>query len=158
VTGTIFCRAKRVDVVPSGGRFIEPVYGRPRRLQGRISEINPKANTITVDAGCPFVCEVTVGQKAPSFQVDQLVSFDVERGARFELATAAAGGKELRPHKADTTPAGHKPTEGPQGTVEQRVPGKTTDHGALTLERWIEGQLKPTGEQPLTDTGHGPNR
>ncbi len=84
VTGRVLARAKRVDVVGTGGRFIEPVYGRPRRVQGRIAETDASANTITVQCACPIVCELTVGQRASEFELGQLVSFDVEPGARFE--------------------------------------------------------------------------
>ena len=84
ITGRVHARAKRVDVVRTGGRFIEPVYGRPRRLQGRIVAVHPQDNAITVHCGCPFICELTMNQKATDFTVGLLVGFDVERGAVFE--------------------------------------------------------------------------
>ncbi|MEX2216508.1 MAG: hypothetical protein WD768_20515 [Phycisphaeraceae bacterium] len=85
ITGRIFAQAKRVDVVTTGGRFIEPVYGRPRRIQGRIISTDETANTITLFCGCPFTCQLMAIQKASEFSVGQLVSFDVEKGARFEV-------------------------------------------------------------------------
>ena len=94
VTGIIHARARRVDTVHTGGRFIEPVYGRPRRLQGTIVGTDLDANTITVDCGptsesvrtgCPFVCELVAGQKSAHLGVGALVGFDVERGATFGL-------------------------------------------------------------------------
>lgn len=84
INGHIFARAKRVDVVRAGGRFIEPVYGRPRRLQGRVTAVHSQANAITVHCGCSFFCELTAGQQASDFSVGLLVSFDVERGAVFK--------------------------------------------------------------------------
>jgi len=84
IAGTIRAKARRVDVVRTGGRYIEPVYGRPRRLQGRIVSIDPIANTITVDCGCPFVCQLMANQKTAAFVEGTLVSFDVERGATFQ--------------------------------------------------------------------------
>ncbi len=81
VSGVITARAKRVDVVGTGGRYIEPVYGRPRRLQGTITATDLTLNTLTVDCACPVVCKLTMGQDASQFSVGQLVSFDVERGA-----------------------------------------------------------------------------
>jgi len=83
VAGRIRAKARRVDVVRTGGRYIEPVYGRPRRVQGRIIETDVAANTITVQCGCAMVCELMAGQKASDFSTGQLVSFDVERGATF---------------------------------------------------------------------------
>lgn len=87
VTGTIRASAKRVDRVSSGGKLIDPVFGRPRRVQGRIVAMDAAKNTITVSAGAPFVCTVTApGQKAGDFEAGDFVSFDVLRGATIELA------------------------------------------------------------------------
>lgn len=85
--GTITADAKRVDVVRSGGRFVDPVMGRPRRVQGLVVAADNGANTITVHAGFPVVCRLTdARQRASSFEVGQFVSFDVMRGATFEAA------------------------------------------------------------------------
>lgn len=84
VRGTIRGVARRIDTMPSGGRFIEPVHGRPRRVQGRVIGTDPGAGTILVQAGVPI--SVQVGdprQQASQFAVGDLVAFDVERGARF---------------------------------------------------------------------------
>lgn len=82
ITGHILARARRVDVVEAGGRFVEPVYGRPRRVQGRVLAVDTTANTVVVLCSCPFVCELTADQKARDFEPGQIVSFDVEPGAR----------------------------------------------------------------------------
>lgn len=85
--GTIRAEAKRVDICASGGRFIEPVIGRPRKVQGSIVETNPTENTITVNAGVPIVCRITdPRQRASGFEVGQFVTFDVLRGATFTPA------------------------------------------------------------------------
>lgn len=85
VSGRILARAKRVDVVTSGGRFVEPVYGRPRRVQGRVAAIDTAKNTITVTAGVAITVELTdPRQKAEQFAPGTFVGFDVEKGARFE--------------------------------------------------------------------------
>jgi len=90
LAGRIYTRAQRVDIVRAGGRFVEPVFGRPRRVQGRVLAIAPAANTITVHASCPITCELTARQSPRDFQIGQLVSFDVERGARFAPALGSA--------------------------------------------------------------------
>lgn len=85
IVGTIRARAKRVDTVGTGGRFVEPVFGRPRRVQGFVIETDPAANTITVDAGVPIVCELTdKRQRSADFIPSQFVGFDVMDGATFE--------------------------------------------------------------------------
>lgn len=84
VTGKVVAQAKRIDVVNTGGVFIEPVIGRPRRLQGRIIAQDASANTLTIKAVVPFICKLDANQKADTFPIGALVSFDIERGARFE--------------------------------------------------------------------------
>lgn len=83
ISGAVRAQALRVDVVPSGGRYIEPVFGRPRRIQGRIIGGDPAQNTLIVDAACPIHCRLNPRQKTADFALGQLVSFDVERGASF---------------------------------------------------------------------------
>jgi len=82
--GRVIAQARRVDIIDAGGIYIEPVMGRPRRLQGRVIATNAADNTITVKAVAPFVCKLNNLQKADQFPVGVMVSFDVERGALFE--------------------------------------------------------------------------
>ncbi len=86
IEGVIRAEAKRVDIVTTGGKFIDPVFGPPRRLQGRIIETDTARNTLTVDTGpAPFVCRLTDHrQRADDFEPGQLVGFGVLRGASFE--------------------------------------------------------------------------
>lgn len=84
IDGRIRARARRVDVATSGGRYVEPVFGRPRRVQGRIAAVDPQANSITVHCGCPFICELTANQRASDFPLGAIATFDVERGASFQ--------------------------------------------------------------------------
>lgn len=81
--GRIFAQALRIDKARGGGRYIEPIYGRPRRLQGRIVATEPATNTITVHCGCPIQCVLGPRQQIPTFDVGDFVTFDIERGARF---------------------------------------------------------------------------
>lgn len=83
IRGVIRARAKRIDVCQSGGRYIDPVFGRPRRVQGSVLAI--KDGCVVIGAGMPVHCEPTApGQNAVDFEVGQFVSFSVERGATFE--------------------------------------------------------------------------
>jgi hypothetical protein len=82
--GTIRAQARRIDVVQTGGQYVEPVYGRPRRVQGTVIAI--KDGALVVDAGVPIHCAPTdARQKAEQFSVGQFVSFDVMDGARFAM-------------------------------------------------------------------------
>lgn len=94
--GTIRVQARRVDVTHSGGKYVEPVVGRPRRIQGTVMATDATTNSLTINAGgavavdglpLPVVAKLTDGrQKAEQFQVGQLVTFDVLDGATFTPA------------------------------------------------------------------------
>lgn len=84
ITGIIRAQARRVDVVRTGGSYIDPVYGRPRRVQGEILEVDPSGQCIMVHAGAaPIVCKLSPQQRADAFKVGDYVSFDVLEGASF---------------------------------------------------------------------------
>ncbi len=87
VVGSIRAKARRVDKVQTGGRYVEPVMGRPRRVQGSIVAINAAVRAITVDAGVPIECTLTDPRQSPGdFAVGDFVSFDVLDGAAFTPA------------------------------------------------------------------------
>lgn len=84
IIGTIRAEARRVDVVTTGGRYVEPVYGRPRRVQGAIVGRDDARNTLIVHAGFPIHCALTApNQKSADFPDGAFVSFDVNDGATF---------------------------------------------------------------------------
>jgi len=84
IIGTIKVDARRVDVVQSGGRFVEPVFGRPRRVQGGVVAVDAGQNSIVVNAGVPITLVLTdPRQQAAGFEVGQIVSCDVHDGATF---------------------------------------------------------------------------
>lgn len=90
VSGVIRALAQRMDVVPAGGRYIEPVFGRPRRVQGRITGGSVQRNEVYIKAGPGLVVTPMAPQRAGDFAVGQMVSFDVKRGATFEPVDAGA--------------------------------------------------------------------
>jgi hypothetical protein len=87
--GIIRADARRVDLVKSGGRYVEPVAGRPRRVQGAVLTKDASANTITVAAGVPIVLRLTdPRQRADQFAEGDFVSCDVLDGATFTPQSA----------------------------------------------------------------------
>lgn len=88
ILGTIHARCRRIDAVQTGGRYVEPVMGRPRRVQGSVVKVTGDA--IVVDAGMPIHCMPTDPRQKPSdFEPGQFVSFDVLEGATFAPAASA---------------------------------------------------------------------
>jgi hypothetical protein len=86
--GIVRVDARRVDVVDTGGRYIEPVIGRPRRVQGRVISWDDASRTLVVDAGVPVHLELLDERQTPGkFGKGTLVSCDVLDGATFTSAT-----------------------------------------------------------------------
>lgn len=84
IVGTIRADAQRVDIVKTGGRYFEPVYGMPRRIQGTVVTADNAANTLTINASVPFVCKLTdQRQRAVAFEPGQLVTCELRPGASF---------------------------------------------------------------------------
>lgn len=86
ISGVIRVQARRIDKVGSGGRYIEPVAGRPRRVQGSVLEVHTDG-TFLMSAGVPVVVKPTdARQKATDFASGDFVSFDALPGASFTPA------------------------------------------------------------------------
>lgn len=91
LTGQIRCSVWKVDFVNAGGgSFIEPIYGRPRRVQGPVVHKLTDINALVIDCcGCPVVGLLPERWKAAEIQIGTRVGLDVHDGARFEPATVA---------------------------------------------------------------------
>lgn len=83
LVGTIRATARKIDSVGSGGEYIEPVYGEPRRIQGSVLAIDGADQTIVVKACVPISVKVGAGQRADQFEAGQMVAFDVQSGTYF---------------------------------------------------------------------------
>jgi hypothetical protein len=87
LVGVIRVQARRIDVVGTGGQYVEPVFGRPRRVQGTV--VRSEAGAVVVDAGVTIHLTPTDARQSPeNFQPGQLVSCDVLDGATFTPAAS----------------------------------------------------------------------
>ncbi|MEM9372433.1 MAG: hypothetical protein AAGA55_02215 [Planctomycetota bacterium] len=86
VIGRIRAEARRLDSVGAGGRYVEPTYGRPRRVQGMVRATLVESNEVLVNAGVPVHLQVTApGQTPGQFKEDDFLTCGVLDGATFEL-------------------------------------------------------------------------
>jgi hypothetical protein len=90
VRGTIHAPAWKIDRVELGGNYVEPLLGRPRRMQGTILAVNAAANELTVQVGYEAVVKLPDRCKASDYQVGQRVGWDNIEIPTFELEPAAA--------------------------------------------------------------------
>ncbi len=86
VIGIIRVDAKRIDRVGAGGRYVEPVLGRPRRVQGMVRAVTEDAVVVGSGNGLSLHLRPTApGQSAGQFTTDDFVTCGVTDTATFEL-------------------------------------------------------------------------
>ena len=85
--GTIHARARRQHAARGGGRFIEPVWGAPRIVAGRVRAVDGPQRRLLVDAGVPMWVEAPKDQDLGVIRAGELVNFYVESGACFQPAS-----------------------------------------------------------------------
>ena len=54
IKGTIHAKALRMHPTRGGGQFIEPVWGAPRIVAGRVRAVDDKGRRVLVDASVPM--------------------------------------------------------------------------------------------------------
>jgi hypothetical protein len=54
--------ARKVYTVPSGGNFIQPIFGPPKIIQGRVKYADDQ--TLVVHAGVPIICRLPAADSA----------------------------------------------------------------------------------------------
>jgi hypothetical protein len=76
VKGTIHAPAWKAEAVELGGNYVEPLYGRPRRMQGTILSVNAAANELTVQVGYEVTVKLPEKYKAADYQVGSRIGWD----------------------------------------------------------------------------------
>jgi hypothetical protein len=83
VQGVIRGRALRMWNARAGGCFIEPVWGHPRIVQGRVLGTDLERNCVLLDLVVPAWFQLEVSQSVAQFQTGDMVNFYVESGVSF---------------------------------------------------------------------------
>ena len=83
IKGLIQAKALRIHPARAGGRFIEPVWGAPRIVAGRVVALDPASHRVLVDAAVPMWVTAPPGQDLSVIREGQLINFYVESGATF---------------------------------------------------------------------------
>lgn len=82
--------ARKIWTVPSGGNFIEPIFGQPRIVQGRVQWLDDR--TLVVKASTNFVVELPASAQAidlahGGIETGVMVNVTALPGATIELRT-----------------------------------------------------------------------
>ena len=76
IRGTIHAPAWKLDIVELGGNYVEPLFGRPRRMQGTILSVNPASNELTVQVGYEVTVRLPEKYRAADYHVGDRVGWD----------------------------------------------------------------------------------
>ena len=83
VSGRVRAKAQRAWHATAGGCFIEPVWGAPRIVQGRVLAVDVQANAVLLDLVFPAWVTLEASQNAGEFQTGDMLNFYVESGMSF---------------------------------------------------------------------------
>lgn len=86
VRGRIEGRALRLHIAAAGGRFIEPLVGAPRIVQGTVMAVDAAGRRLLLDVCVPIWITLDGDRSTDAFTIGTLVNFYMESGARFTPA------------------------------------------------------------------------
>jgi len=111
IDAVVRLNARKVMTVPSGGNFVEPIFGRPRTIQGRVKFLTTRS--MVVQAGLPIVVSlpqadsgIDLGEGA--IRVGSMVNVMALPGATIEPIRRSAD-VAPSPGSASTRPADTQP-------------------------------------------------
>lgn len=85
LTGTIHITAATIDLVSRGGSYIEPLNGRPRRIQGTVAAHLPNTNDLILIAHkTPFLITLPEHLNAADYPPNTRLAVDAQPDATFE--------------------------------------------------------------------------
>lgn len=76
VEGSIHAPARKIEVVSQGGNYVEPLFGRPRRMQGLVLRQNGKENSLLVRTAYDTTVSLPSHQQAADYPVGSRVGWD----------------------------------------------------------------------------------
>ena len=84
LVGIIEGRALQVSVARAGGTFLEPLWGPPRIVQGRVRAVDAAGNRLLIVAATPMWVRLgDIGQAASGLVPGQMVNFYMQSGTTF---------------------------------------------------------------------------
>lgn len=90
VVGEVYANARKAESVSLGGNYVEPLFGRPRRMQGMVLEQNAQRNELRVQTGYEVTVKLPENQPATEFPVGSHVGWDNGDWPEFRPAAITA--------------------------------------------------------------------
>ena len=83
VSGEVHTTALRMHQSDTGGQFIEPVYGRPRIVQGLVQALDPANHRVLFQMMVPVWVTLKESQSIDDFKPGAMWNSYVESGTKF---------------------------------------------------------------------------
>ncbi len=94
IHGVIALPVWKVDRVSAGGWFIDPVFGRPRRVQGRVVQSLDSSNQLVVSlGGCVMLANLPSQYKSADYPGGSRIALDVRDEATFAPTESPDSGR-----------------------------------------------------------------
>ncbi len=90
VSGRIHAPARKIDVVSEGGNYVEPLFGRPRRMQGLVLQQNPAENSLLVQTAYKTTVQLPPHQQASDYPAGSRVGWDNADWPEFQVEKPAS--------------------------------------------------------------------
>ena len=90
VSGSIHAPARKIDVVSEGGNYVEPLFGRPRRMQGLVLRQNVAENSLIVQTAYETTAQLPLQQQAADYPAGSRVGWDNADWPEFVVEKSAS--------------------------------------------------------------------
>lgn len=104
VEGRISAAALRMHLASAGGRFIEPLDGMPRIVQGAILDVDTLTRRVLVDVGVPMWVTLHPDQAITAFAPGELWNCYLESGSTFVASITPRDPGEATPASMGAEP------------------------------------------------------
>ncbi len=92
VFGAIHVPARKAEAISDGGNYVEPLFGRPQRMQGLVLTQDLQKNELVVQVGYEVTVQLPADQNVSEFPVGSRVGWDNADWPMFEAETPASAG------------------------------------------------------------------
>ena len=90
ISGSIHAPARKIEAVSQGGNYVEPLFGRPRRMQGLVLKLNAAENSLLVQTAYETHVQLPPHQQATDYPPGSRVGWDNADWPEFVVEKTAA--------------------------------------------------------------------
>lgn len=95
VAGSVHAPARKIEAVSQGGNYVEPLFGRPRRMQGLVLRQNAMDNSLIVRTAYETTVRLPPQQQASDYPMGSRVGWDNADWPEFTVEKAATVAAEV---------------------------------------------------------------